>query len=94
MTQAITAFTTFLPPITEIRKGSVTDAQFAGDVRLGEVAAAGLTIGVGAMVSGLTGSSVPTVVAFLTAAGLILLYESTLQANRPMEGSGNVVAEA
>lgn len=86
MTQSIAAFQTFLPPLADIRKGSADDPGFAGDVRLGEVAAAGLTIGVGAIVGSLTGSSVPTVVAVVTAVGLVVLYESTLRASRPMEG--------
>lgn len=85
MTQSIGAFTTFLPPLTEVRKKSQEDKEFAGDVRLGEIAAAGLTIGVGTIVSGLTGSSAPILVSILMAVGLIVLYESTLRANRPLE---------
>jgi len=79
MTQAIGAFTTFLPPLTEVRKGSVNDPSFADDVRVGELAASALTIGIGVIVSGLTGSNAPTVVAGFTAVGLCLLYETTLR---------------
>ncbi len=91
MTQAIAAFTTFLPPLTEIRKGNAADPLFAGDVRVGELAAASLTIGVGAVVSGLTGSNAPIVVSIITAMGLVILYESTLRSDPlkalPVEGN-------
>lgn len=83
MTQAIGAFTTFLPPLTDVRKGSLSDPDFAADVRVGEVAASALTIGVGAIVSSLTGSPTPTIVAGITALGLVVLYESTLRNGAP-----------
>jgi hypothetical protein len=79
MTQAIAAFTTFLPPLAEVRKKSIDDPLFAGDVRVGELAAVSLTIGVGTIVSGLTGSNAPIVVSLITAFGLVVLYESTLR---------------
>jgi hypothetical protein len=85
MTQAIGAFTTFLPPLAEVRKKTLDDPLFAGDVRLGEVAAVGLTIGVGAIVSGLVGSNAPMLVSVVTAVGLVFLYESTLRSN-PSQG--------
>lgn len=80
MTQAIGTFTTFLPPLTEVRRKSIDTPSFALDVRVGELAAAGLTIGVGAMISSLTRTSTPTVIAAITAAGMITLYELTLRA--------------
>lgn len=80
MTQAIGTFTTFLPPLTEVRRKSMDSPSFVMDVRVGEIAAAGLTIGVGAMISSLTKTTTPTLVAAVTAAGMILLYEMTLRA--------------
>jgi hypothetical protein len=86
ISSGVSAFSTFLPKITDIRKANPNDdVSFAADVRMGEVAAAALTIGVGAIVSSLTGSSAPTVVAVIVALGLVIMYESTLRANRPME---------
>ena len=79
MTQAIAAFHTFLPPLADVRKANVADPGVSGDVRVGEVAATALTLGVGAIVSGLTGSNAPMVVAVITAIGLVVLYESTLR---------------
>ena len=86
MTQGFTAFNAFLPKITDVRKNNPTDnPDFAGDVRLGEVAAASLTVGMGLIASSLTGSPVPTVIAALVALGLVFMYESVLRADRPME---------
>ncbi len=85
ITQGVSVFGQFLPPLTEVRKRNAADTEFAADVRLGEVAAAGLVIGIGAIASSLTHSTIPIVVATITALGLIFLYESTLRANRPFE---------
>lgn len=85
MTQAFTAFNVMLPALSEVRKHDLTDTEFVGDVRLGEMAAAGLALGVGAIASSLTGSSTPIIVSAVMAGGLVLLYESTLRASRPME---------
>ena len=86
LSQAIGAFTTFLPPIADIRKNDPTnDPEFTADVRMGEVAAVTITIGVGVIISGLTGSSAPALVALLAAVGLVVLYESALRRERPLE---------
>ena len=85
ITQAISAFNTFLPPLSDVRKHDTTDTEFAADVRLGEIAATALTIGVGAVVTALTGSNVPVLIAALLAGGLVWLYESTLRIVRPLE---------
>jgi hypothetical protein len=85
LTQGVSAFHNFLPPLTEVRKGSTDDTQFAGDVRMGEVASVALTVGIGAVVSALTGDPVPTYVAVIVSIGLVYLYETTLRANHPME---------
>ena len=86
LSQAIGAFNAFLPDITEIRKHTPdNDPEFAADVRMGEVAAVALTIGVGTVLSSLTGSSAPVTVGLLVAIGLVALYEYTLRQNKPME---------
>lgn len=82
MTQGVTLFQSFLPKFTDIRKADpANNPDFVKDVRMGELAASLLTIGLGAMMSGLTGSAVPSVVAVLASAGLILLYETALMSN-------------
>lgn len=79
MTQSLALFQGFLPSFQDISKATPDDANFARDVRMGEFAAVLMTLGIGAMTSALTGSSVPTVVAFVTSAGLVALYENALR---------------
>lgn len=86
------AFYQMLPPISTVRKNSVNDPGFAADVRVGEIAAASIAVGVGAVTSSLAGSAVPIVTSLVMAAGLILLYESTLRSNRPLEQNMGVIA--
>ena len=90
ISQAVGSFTTFLPSLSDIRqKDPANNPEFAADVRMGEVAAVCVTLGVGVIVSSLTGSNAPALVAFIAAFGLIVLYESTLRAERPLEAKVN-----
>lgn len=90
MTQGFAAFNSFLPSMTEIRRHSPDDQEFAHDVRMGEITAAGLTLGIGAIVGSLTQSATPIIVSGAMAFGLIMVYESALRANRtPVEGDAN-----
>ncbi len=85
-TQAVATFTTLAPSLSEVRKASVKhDPGLAGDVRMAEMAAAALTLGVGAIGSSLSGSSVPIVMGAVMTAVLIGVYEMALQGNRPGE---------
>lgn len=80
LTQSLSLFQGFLPKFAEIRKENpTTNPDFAQDVRMGELAASLLTIGIGATMSALTGSPVPSVIAIISAVGLIMLYESALR---------------
>jgi hypothetical protein len=89
ISSGMSAFQSFLPKLSDIRKADpVNDPSFAADVRMGEIAAVAVTVGVGAVASSLTGSPVPTVVAVVIAVGLVVMYESTLVAQRPMEPKG------
>ena len=75
ISQAVGSFTTFLPSLSEIRKNDpVNNPEFTADVRMGEVAAVSITLGVGVIVSSLTGSSAPAIVALVACLGLIVLY--------------------
>lgn len=88
LSQSISAFHTYLPTLSEVRqKSPQNDPAFAADVRLGELAAAGLAIGVGAIASSLTKSATPAIIGLLMAGSLIMLYESVLRADRPFEVS-------
>lgn len=91
MTQTVGLFQFFLPKLSDVRKASMDDADMVGDVRMGEIGATALCLGIGAMVSSLTGTPVPVYVSLLTALALVCLYESTLKANRPMEPKRGVL---
>src|SRR3954471_3444037 len=85
LSQGISSFTTFLPPLAEVRKASADEPGTAGDVRLGEVAAATLTIGLGAIASSVVGDPLPTYISIVVSIALICIYESALRADRPFE---------
>jgi hypothetical protein len=86
VTQGVQAFHSFLPNFVDIRRNNPNDDPvFAGDVRMGELAAATTTIGIGLIASSLTGSPVPTYTAILMSFILVALYEYTLRSHRPME---------
>ena len=86
VTQGIGAFGAFLPKISEVRRADpINNPDVAADIRMGEVAAATLTLGIGVIASSLTGSPVPVYTALLMVVILVSLYESTLRAHRPFE---------
>ena len=82
LTQSLALFQGFLPKFTDIRRQDpASDADFVKDVRMGELAAALLTIGVGAIMSSLTGTPYPAVISVISALGLVMLYETALRSN-------------
>ena len=86
MTQGMTLFLAMLPKISEVRKADpINNPDIAADVRMGEVAACTLTVGIGITASSLTGSPIPTYTAIITCGILVFIYESTLKADRPLE---------
>lgn len=89
ITTAVGAFYQMLPPISEVRKRSASESEFAADVRVGEVAAASIALGIGAIASSLSGSVTPVLVSLIFAGGFIFLYESILKGNRPLERTTN-----
>lgn len=81
MTQALTLFQNFLPRFAEVRLADPDkNPDVIRDVRMGELAAVLMTLGIGGMTSALTGSQVPAVIAFATCVGLVALYEYALSA--------------
>jgi hypothetical protein len=78
MTQALALFQNFLPRFSEIRATDPSNGDMVRDVRMGELAAVLMTLGVGGMTSALTNSAVPAVIALLTSVGLVCLYEAAL----------------
>lgn len=85
VTQGITAFSTFLPKLSEVRKATPeNNPDIAGDVRMGEVAAATITLGMGMIASSLTGSPVPAFASLIMTCVLIGIYETALRADMPL----------
>jgi hypothetical protein len=94
ISQGVTAFLSFLPKLSDIRKADpATDPGMVGDVRMGEVAATAVCVGVGAIVSSLTGSPVPAFTAVVVALTLICIYESALASDRAWEPKRTVRSE-
>jgi hypothetical protein len=84
--QSLSAFTTFLPPLSSVRKASKEDdTSIVGDVRMGEVAATAIAFGIGAITSSLSGSAVPMYAAAFMAIVVIVIYEMALSGDRPFE---------
>lgn len=95
VSQGFSAFATFLPKLTDIRKADAKiNPDIVGDVRLGEVAAFAFCVGTGVIVSSLTGSPVPTVVAVLMGLSLVCVYETALWGNKVMNPKEVVRADA
>lgn len=86
VTQTVAVFTTFLPKWDEIRqKDPAHNPEFAADVRMAEIGAVCVTVGVGVIASWLTGSPVPAAVSGFAALGMVFMYEVTLRSDRPLE---------
>lgn len=92
VTSGIQAFQSLLPKISEIRKADpVNNPDVAADVRMGEVAGATLTMGIGLIASSLTQNPLPAVTALVMVIILVVVYESALKAERPFERKTNVL---
>lgn len=91
ISQGISAFQFFLPKLSDVRKADpANDPDIVGDVRMGEIAAITLCVGVGAIVSSLSRSAIPAVVSALMAGILVCLYESALHKDKPGNPKGGV----
>lgn len=77
---ATSAFMGFLPSFSEVRRSDPKDEGMAKDIRLGQIAASSVAIGTGIIVSYLSGSSVPAVVAVLMSALLVWCYQNARKA--------------
>lgn len=86
VTSGMQAFQGLLPKLSDIRKADPqNNPEIAADVRMGEVAGATLTMGIGLIASSLTQSSLPAVTALVMCIILIAVYESALRADRPFD---------
>lgn len=79
--QVVTVYSIMLPPLTQVRRATADDPAMRGDVRMGQVGAAAVVIGIGFVLSNLTGSMVPTGIAIFMSAVISAVYESAMRQN-------------
>jgi hypothetical protein len=80
LTQSVTVFQQFLPPLTDVRKiDAGSDRSGMLDVRIGEIASAALVIGIGGVLSMMVRTHEPLLVATVAAIGLVGIYEYVLR---------------
>lgn len=85
-TQGFTAFSIFMPKIADVRATTPeANPTIAHDVRMGELAGAAITLGIGGLISVFTKSNAPIMVAGVVTVGFVSLYEITLRNIRPIE---------
>lgn len=78
--QSVGAFLSFLPKFSEIRRSDGSaDTAMTRDVRMGEIAATALCVGVGAITASITGDPLPVYVSIVMAVILVSLYECALR---------------
>lgn len=77
--QAVTVYSLFLPPLTEVRHSVADDPVMRGDVRTGQFGAAVVVVGVGFVLSNMTGSMVPVAVAVFMSAVIAAVYETAMR---------------
>lgn len=70
--QTVTAYTAFLPRLSEVRRDASPDMRT--DVYVGQIAAGGVSLLVGAIIGSLVGSKLPVIVSLLVAAFLAAVY--------------------
>ena len=86
-TQGFAAFTVLMPPLATVRRADYTiDSETRADVRAGQIAATVMTMSIGALISGLSKSSTPLLIATVISLVTISVYEYTLRT----EGTLNV----
>lgn len=77
LTQAVVSFTAFLPNFIEV--GKADKDAIENEVRLGESAASVVALSIGALLSWLSGSPIPLLVAALMSFIIIAMYETALR---------------
>lgn len=78
LTQSVAVFHQFLPPLTDVKRADKNNPVDRTDVRVGEFASVALTVGLGAVMSTLSGNYEPLVISVVAAAGLVAIYEYAL----------------
>lgn len=88
LSQSYAQFQTYMPRLAEVRRADPThDIDIVGDVRVGEIAAFIGSLGVGIIVSSITGDPLPAYVSVASCLILITMYEIVLRSRGAMERS-------
>lgn len=78
--QGLGMFQSFMPKFTDIAHHPYgSDPGFERDCRMAETAASLVTLGVGILVSQMTGSPVPATISVVVVVSLLALYEKALR---------------
>lgn len=75
--QTVFAYSYFLPRLSDVRQGPA-DGSLRDDVILGQVAAGGVSLLVGALLAWMTSSMIPVIVTALIAAFIAGIYQYAL----------------
>lgn len=87
MTQSYAQFSTYMPRLSEVRRADPsTDPDIAADVRVGAIAALVGSLGVGVMVSTISGNKLPAYVSLISSLILITMYEIVLRSRGAIMG--------
>lgn len=89
ITASVSIFNSLCPPLHEVRRATESNIAVTNDVRVAEIAAVSLTVAIGITGSSLTKSPIPAMLAVISAAGLVVMYESVLR-SQPYETKGTV----
>src|SRR5262245_21208192 len=85
LTQSVGAYSFFLPRLADVRQASSNDPTMRGDVRMGQVAAAALSIGIGVIMSMLVESPLPAVVAVAVSFIIAMIYSTAQTTDHLLE---------
>lgn len=78
ITQSVVVFTALLPEFREVRRANKNDPDMIKDLRVGEVAAVSLVVGIGFIASTVAGSPAPVIASVISALVLVAMYETVL----------------
>jgi hypothetical protein len=94
--QGVAAFNLFMPSLSTVRAATPGDMVVSHDVRMGEIGASAVTLGIGGIIGWAVKSPIPVYIAAGVAVMYTALYETTLHKIRPVESSlvDNTVADA
>lgn len=77
--QTVGSFSLFLPSFSSVRQAGPNDEGVRKDVRLGQIAAFTVSVGIGLILSQISGQPEPAMVSLAMALVIVSLYEKALR---------------